>query len=376
MKLKKLNKFVALMLTFVLMVATFAGCGDAEKSNDDKKSSENAGTFAETMMKAYEMDKCSYNVDIDFSVSADEVEEMISSSDATKEIFSKLGISGDTIKGTLSLAGKTNGTDASSVVVSVKFGNISDEVTEVIYVDEKVYLNVDKIAAFMKNVAKQFGAGDQIEQVLSKLPDGDYVEIPVDTIIDLVYYEEEVDAIKNIDKESLKPMAKYFFEEIEKIAKKAGGYSDGNGYTLTINKGNLYNWVKSGIEVVMEDLDTIYEKAVEVFGTELSDELSKEDVEEAKQSYKEITEDKWKELEDEIKGEFEEVSDMSISFSASDEDNGLSCETKLSVAVDNVEVKLGVACTLTKESDVSISAPDSVISEKDMEELMSLMGID
>lgn len=110
MKLKNFKKLIAFVLTFILMLATLVGCGDNNTKNDDKKTGkENSGSFAEVMLKTCDLEKYSFNMDFDFAISAKELEDAVtttSSGDRLADAFQMLGITGDTIKGTLSLKEK------------------------------------------------------------------------------------------------------------------------------------------------------------------------------------------------------------------------------------------------------------------------------
>lgn len=377
MKLKNFKKLIAFVLTFTLMLATLVGCGDNNTKNDDKKTGkENSGSFAEVMLKTCDLEKYSFNMDFDFAISAKELEDAVtttSSGDRLADAFQMLGITGDTIKGTLSFEGKANENDDFSAIISVKLGNISGEVTEVIYTGDKLYISISKTVEFVKSLAKKFGAEALLEESLAAIPDKDYVELSVEDAANavLVTGNEYVEALENIDKEELKATIKFVLEEVEKIAKKADGYSEDNGYTLTINKDNVYDWVKNGIDVVVSDIDKLYEKLEATVGEELSSEISKEDIEKIKEQYSEIDDEKWNELKESLEDELKDISQLELKFNASQEGNSVQLSIGTIIGMDSDKVDIAIKCKFTPEDSVEITAPDSVITEKEVNELMS-----
>lgn len=315
-------------------------------------------------------------MDFDFAISAKELEDAVtttSSGDRLADAFQMLGITGDTIKGTLSFEGKANENDDFSAIISVKLGNISGEVTEVIYTGDKLYISISKTVEFVKSLAKKFGAEALLEESLAAIPDKDYVELSVEDAANavLVTGNEYVEALENIDKEELKAAIKFVLEEIEKIAKKADGYSEDNGYTLTINKDNVYDWVKNGIDVVVSDIDKFYEKLEAVVGEKLSSEISKEDIEKVKEQYSEIDDEKWNELKESLEDELKDISQLELKFNASQEGDSVQLSIGTVIGMDSDRVDITIKCKFTPEDSVEITAPDSVITEEELNELMS-----
>lgn len=374
MKLKNFKKLIALMLTFTLMLATLAGCGDNDTKNDDKKSGrENSGSFAEVMLKACDLENYSFNMDFDFAISAKEIEAAAttSSGDQLEDVFEMIGVTGDTVKGTLSFEGRVNENNDFSTIISVKLGDISGEVTEVIYSGDKLYVSVSKTAEFVKSVAKKLGVEALIEESLDAIPDKDYVELPLKDAAALVAGYKQVEALESIDKEELKATIKFVLEEVEKIAKKADGYSDEDGYTLTINKENIYDWVKNGIDVVVSDIDKLYEKLEATVGEELSSEISKEDIEKIKEQYSEIDDEKWNELKESLDDELKDISKLELKFNAAWEGDSVLFSVGTVVGMDSDKVDIAMKCKFTPEDSVEITAPDSVITEEELNRLIS-----
>lgn len=315
-------------------------------------------------------------MDFDFAISAKELEDAVtttSSGDRLADVFQMFGITGDTIKGTLSFEGKANENDDFSAIISVKLGNISGEVTEVIYTGDKLYISISKTVEFVKSLAKKFGAEALLEESLAAIPDKDYVELSVEDAANavLVTGNEYVEALENIDKEELKATIKFVLEEVEKIAKKADGYSEDNGYTLTINKDNVYDWVKNGIDVVVSDIDKLYEKLEATVGEELSSEISKEDIEKIKEQYSEIDDEKWNELKESLEDELKDISQLELKFNASQEGDSVQLSIGTIIGMDSDKVDIAIKCKFTPEDSVEITAPDSVITEEELNELMS-----
>lgn len=384
MKLKNLKRYVALMVAFVMTMSALTGCGNNEKEKDTKKEAQ-AGSFAETMVKAYDVKDFSYEVKFDFSVTAEEIGTMISSNTALEEILKELGITGNTIEGKLIFDGKSSKDNKQQLKLSVEFGNVKGAITEIIYADDVLYVNISETVKLVRTICEKLGYdSEEMEAYLNLLPEGDYIALSDETLaayaealdlsVDLSEFEELFEDGTIKDEESLKDTMMYIYDEVEKIARKADAYSDDDGYTISLNKNNMFKWLKSGIEVLLADIDGICEKLKTVSDTVVD--ISEEDLAEFKEKYEEFGEEDWDEMEKEVEDEFSEIDEYDISLSAKDKGDSLEYGMKMSVEVQGVKIKFLAGFEITTDGKAVISAPESVVSEKELESLLTILGID
>jgi hypothetical protein len=392
----KLKKFAAMSMAVAMAATALTGCGSDDKESGGSSKSESkaeaevsATSMADAFSKASGIENCEYEIGLDFTIKTDELEETINSSDEAKEIFDTLGISGDELKVSLTFAGKTKGTDAQTLSIGYKFGNLSGTLTDFIYVDDTLYVNVAEVVSTVEDVADKFGMKDTISEYETLIPEGDYVAIPGATIEKVaealcdeanISVEDLTVSLNDVDNAKAQDATVYFIEELEKIAKKAdGAYSEKDGYTITVTKNNLSSLAEAFCSVVSEDAEDLVSKLKDLLGDDYLDELgvNADDLDEAVEELKDLNYDDYK---DDFEGEIEELEDLdytvSTNYTGTEGAAVWTFDVGVSINVEGTAVTCAINTKVTENQNVKITAPDSVMAEDDVNALLSMAGID
>lgn len=293
-----------------------------------------------------------------------------------------LGLKGDTIKGNISIDGVSKGADALQCKLSVELGSIKGTLTELIYVDDTLYVNVAETVSLVENVAKKLGVDKEIGAYLTLIPEGDYIAIPIDTleeVADLLLVEsgmtldELLSSVSEEDTKKIQEAGQFIIKELEKIAKKAGTYSDKDGYVLTLTKDNMIDWIKSGAEVLIADMDDVYKNITLILGDEI--EITEDDLESIQDAYEELEKEDWDEMEKEFKDSMSEMDDLSLSISAKEDGDAYIYGVETSFGVDEIDVNFSMKYKIFEDKDASVKAPGSLVSEEDVAAILSILGI-
>lgn len=375
----KLRKFTAVSLTVAMTAATLFGCGakedDAKGSSNEKKIESSADSFADAVGKISEFENCDYEVNLSASV---DVDGLLDSVGEEAEILDKIGISSDKINVKIGLDGSMKGSDAQTMNISYEIGDLSGDLMDYVYVDGDLYLNVAKAVDAVETIADKIGMGSEIKTYTALVPEGDYIEIEsdvitsiYDTYMDAVVTESGID-MEDIDEEAIAEAGKYLLGEVEKVAKGASNaYSDKNGYKISINNGNIVSFMLSFIDVFREDGDEIIKNIEKVVGdTGISAEdlleeinaMEDEDLDEAKEAMESSIDDMG--------------GDISLDVAANATDKEWTFGYTIGFEADGAKADIAFDTKITKNDDVSIKAPSSVMEEEDVNAILSLMGFD
>ncbi len=396
----KLKKFAAMSMAVAMAATTLAGCGSDEKASgsskktdsDSKSKSESSvsvDSMADVFEKACDIKTGEYEVSFDVSVKSDELKETVEDSEEAQEILDTLGIDASNIKANITVSGKVEGTDAQSMKVTYKAGKLSGTLTEIVYVDDNIYVDLGSLASTIEDVAEKFEVEDQVKTYLKLLPEGDYVKIPVsvvEEVFDAIYESQGMDfSLEDIqkaapDEKKIKELCTYMISEVEKAVKKAeDAYSDKDGFEITVNNKNLSSVVEQVLAVANKDADDIASKLMSVVTDDMLEAMGagedinvKDGEEEIAEALKEV---KFEDIEDDLK-DAEDALDYEFTFSTdlSGEEGALVWDCKYAFDMDMEGTAVTVACTMNvKEGDVKVSAPKSVMDQDEVKEVISTL---
>ena len=199
-------------------------------------------------------------------------------------------------------------------------GNLSGDLTEIVYVDDTLYVNVAKTVDVIEQVADKFGMKNTISTYLTLLPEGDYISVSKDTLTQFAeaflksaYITADDFNISKTDTEAVEKAVYYLMDEVEKAAKKAENvYSSQNGYSISINNSNMLSFMTAGITVLAEDRDEIIKNIKTVTGDANMD-IS---IEDAFDKIKISTEEEREKLLEDIRTAKEEMPEFDFTVTA------------------------------------------------------------
>lgn len=262
-------------------------------------------------------------------------------------------------------------------------GNLSGDLTEIVYVDDTLYVNVAKTVDVIEQVADKFGMKNTISTYLTLLPEGDYISVSKDTLTQFAeaflksaYITADDFNISKTDTEAVEKAVYYLMDEVEKAAKKAENvYSSQNGYSISINNSNMLSFMTAGITVLAEDRDEIIKNIKTVTGDANMD-IS---IEDAFDKIKISTEEEREKLLEDIRTAKEEMPEFDFTvtadYSGKEGSAVASFDCSMNAKDNDADITMSVNAKIT-EKDVKISAPKSVMAQEDIEALLSLIGID
>jgi len=379
----RLRKFTAVSLAAAMTAAALTGCGNREQEKPEAKTEArevSAESFSDALKKSSEISSYDYTADISFSIKSADL--FTYAGEEAEQILDTLGIASDKIDFKFTVDGSVKGADAQSMTLGFEVGNLSGDLTEVIYVDDTLYVNVAKTVDVIEQVADKFGMKDTVSTYLSLLPEGDYIAVSKDTLTQLgeavlksAQLTEEDFKVSKTDAEAVEKAVYYLMDEIEKAAKKAEDvYSSQNGYSISVNNSNMLSFMAAGIGVLAEDREEIIKNIKTVAGdADIS-------IEDAFNEMKISTEEEREKLLEDIKSAKDEMPEFDIAVSAdySGEEGSAvgSFVCNMKVKDSDADMAMSVNMKITENGSVKINAPESVMSQEDIEALLSLMGID
>ncbi|MDE7307455.1 MAG: hypothetical protein K2N61_02170 [Lachnospiraceae bacterium] len=380
----RLRKFTAVSLAAAMTAAAITGCGNREQEKPDVKTEGrevSAESFSDALKKSSNISSYDYTADISFSIKANDL--FTYATEETEQILDTLGIASDKVDLKLTVNGSVKGTDAQTITLGFEVGNLSGDLTEIVYVDDTLYVNVAKTVDVIEQVADKFGMKNTIATYLTLLPEGDYISVSKDTLTQFAeaflksaYITADDFNISKTDTEAVEKAVYYLMNEVEKAAKKAENvYSSQNGYSISINNSNMLSFMTAGITVLAEDRDEIIKNIKTVTGDANMD-IS---IEDAFDKIKISTEEEREKLLEDIRTAKEEMPEFDFTvtadYSGKEGSTVASFGCSMNTKDNDADITMSVNAKIT-EKDVKISAPKSVMAQEDIEALLSLIGID
>lgn len=376
----KLKKFTAVSLTVAMTVTALTGCGSEEKEKDSGKSSGkevSAESFSDALEKGSKIENYDYKADIKVSVKGDEL--FAGAGEEIDGVLDTLGISSDEISLTLSMDGSVKGTDAQKMTLGFEMGSLSGDITDIVYAEDTLYVNVAKAVDMVEQVADKFGMKDEISTYVTLLPEGDYISVSKDTlteVYDSILLSSGISAaeIESTDTEALTQAVYYLMDEVEKAAKNAEGvYSSKDGYSISVNQDNVLSFIGAGISVFAEDGDEIIRNLETITG-DLG--VSAED---AMNSMGIGSEEDMNKVMEELESSREEIPDfdfnMITDYSGTEGAAVWTFGYEMKFNAEGIDMTMSVNTEITENSDVKVKVPESVMDQEDVEALLSMMGI-
>ena len=281
---KVMKKLLAVMLSLVMVMSLFTGCGSSSDKNAEAK--KESSTFFKELNKVAEIDKGTVSLEYNINLKGDEITNSTDIPAVMK--------SGDTIPLALKADIVTESKDKVAAKISVKYGEQMDytELTTIAVSGSKLYLNVGSLVEFAKSIDEE--AAKQIEAALPQMGvTNDYASVDVDQFLKAAGVDETA-TTGNSDK--LVAAVKAMMENMEKSFDKLQG-QDGDDYTLTIGADNaeqvvdsIYNYIDGGFKT---DVTAVIDGLAEALGNdselassfdEAKEEIQNLDVEKAKEN--------------------------------------------------------------------------------------------
>ena len=279
-----MKKLLAVMLSLVMVMSLFTGCGSSSDKNAEAK--KESSTFFKELKKVAEIDKGTVSLEYNINLKGDEITNSTDIPAVMK--------SGDTIPLALKADIVTESKDKVAAKISVKYGEQMDytELTTIAVSGSKLYLNVGSLVEFAKSIDEE--AAKQIEAALPQMGvTNDYASVDVDQFLKTAGVDETA-TTGNSDK--LVAAVKAMMENMEKSFDKLQG-QDGDDYTLTIGADNaeqvvdsIYNYIDGGFKT---DVTAVIDGLAEALGNdselassfdEAKEEIQNLDVEKAKEN--------------------------------------------------------------------------------------------
>ena len=379
----KLKKFTAVSLAAAMTAAAITGCGNREQEKSDVKTEGRevlAESFSDALKKSSDINSYDYKADISFSIKTADL--FAYATEEAEQILDTLGITSDKMDVKFTIDGSVKGTDAQTMTLGFEVGNLSGDLTEIIYVDDTLYVNVAKTVDVIEQVADKFDMKNTVSTYLALLPEGDYISVSKDTLtqfgeafLKAAQLTAEDFNISKTDTAAVEKAVYYLIDEVEKAAKKAENvYSSKNGYSINVNNSNMLSFMASGIAVLAEDRDEIIKNIKTVTGDTDMD-IS---IEDAFDKLKISTEEEREKLLEDIRTAKEEMPEFDFTVTAdySGEEGSAvgSFGCSMNVKDSDADITMSVNADII-EKDVKISAPESVMAQEDIEALLSLIGI-
>ncbi len=383
----RLRKFTAVSLAAAMTAAAITGCGNREQEKPDVKTEGrevSAESFSDALKKSSNISSYDYTADISFSIKANDL--FTYTTEEAEQILDTLGIASDKVDLKFTVNGSVKGTDAQTITLGFEVGNLSGDLTEIVYVDDTLYVNVAKTVDVIEQVADKFGMKNTISTYLTLLPEGDYISVSKDTLTQFAeaflksaYITADDFNISKTDTEAVEKAIYYLMDEVEKAAKKAENvYSSQNGYSISINNSNMLSFMTAGITVLAEDRDEIIKNIKTVTGDANMD-IS---IEDAFDKIKISTEEEREKLLEDIRTAKEEMPEFDFTvtadYSGKEGSAVASFGCSMNAKDNDADITMSVNAKITEKDvkDVKISAPKSVMAQEDIEALLSLIGID
>lgn len=354
-----------------MMVASLAGCGSADsnskKSSKESKQEEKSDFFQE-VEKIGKIQEG--NVTIETSVKIDDKDDSLGIKKAlgTDEVKLKVEASTDGKQGTEK--------------ISLDLGEGYEDLTDIVLVDETIYVNTSSAIDFAAKYASKFTGSevtsDEVQEVKDQIG-AEYLSISMDDLMELAETESGYSFDENqaaLDEETVQKYVEIFkdtcYSPIKKAYAKAKGLlgQDGDKYTLTVDVKNLQTLVDATADFIE---DGAYDMLVDLKKA-LEDKMGEDDrLLQAINKMGDLEEDEFEDLAEAIRKENiqeeieEEIEDGKIVISAKadskggiitaevsgkSKDEGIGLSVKLSAEVEKAEVK-------------DVTAPESVLSFKD-----------
>lgn len=380
----KLRKFTAVSLAAAMTAAAITGCGNREQEKPDVKMEGrevSAESFSDALKKSSSISSYDYTADISFSIKSNDL--FTYATEEAEQILDTLGIASDKVDVKLTVNGSVKGADAQTITLGFEVGNLSGDLTEIIYVDDTLYVNVAKLVDVVEDVADKFDMKNTVSTYLALLPEGDYISVSKDTLTqfgETILKSAQLTAedfnISKTDTQAVEKAVYYLMDEVEKAAKKAEDvYSSKNGYSITVNNSNMLSFMAAGISVLAEDRDEIIKNIKAITGDETMD-IS---IEDAFDKMKISTEEEREKFLEDIRTAKEEMPEFDFTvtadYSGKEGSAAGSFGCSMKAKDSDADITMSANAKIT-EKDVTISAPESVMAKEDVEALLSLMGID
>ena len=254
-----MKKLLAVMLSLVMVMSLFTGCGSSSDKNAEAK--KESSTFFKELKKVAEIDKGTVSLEYNINLKGDEITNSTDIPAVMK--------SGDTIPLALKADIVTESKDKVAAKISVKYGEQMDytELTTIAVSGSKLYLNVGSLVEFAKSIDEE--AAKQIEAALPQMGvTNDYASVDVDQFLKAAGVDETA-TTGNSDK--LVAAVKAMMENMEKSFDKLQG-QDGDDYTLTIGADNaeqvvdsIYNYIDGGFKT---DVTAVIDGLAEALGND------------------------------------------------------------------------------------------------------------
>lgn len=369
----KLKKLLAIGMTVTLAFTTLAGCGNEEKSaaDNDKK-----GTFKSSIESGMALENYTYESLVTFTANGKSFVGRID--DETRDLLS---IKEDSVSAKFSLNGKKAGKNATSTLGVTLNDKISADLLDVVLVDDTIYIGTEKLANGLSKILNDTLGMDISEDINSMKPEGDYIKITEEMLISLLgeysagnlgvsdmimseineaLYPSLVSGdVSAEDKEQMQEIITYCLGLVEKAISKSESdlySSDGDQFKFTISDKNINKIVKSLAEVVESESEEISKKLTKISGEE-------------------ITASQITSVASMLKS-YDVAALLGVEFSievTTEFDDGT---WKLGVSFELIEndesMKISINHKAVEDKDIKISAPTDLVSDEDLEEMMSL----
>lgn len=212
-----MKKFLSIMLSLVMVMALFTGCGD-------NKAEENSSFFKEVAKMQNMKNGTS---DVEFALN-------LKGSGVTNETeIPELLKDGDNLALKVKLEVTAESNTKEAVKVLAQYGaNDYAELTTIVVDGTKLYVNVGAISDFIKSIDETVGA--QFDAVLGQIGASKYVSVDLKQV-----YETAGVEIPDMSKstESFQKLAEELLDSLDKSFAGIQG-KDGDDYTLTVGSNN------------------------------------------------------------------------------------------------------------------------------------------
>lgn len=210
-----MKKFLSIMLSLVMVMALFTGCGDKEANS----------SFFKEAAKMQNMKSGTSNVEFALNLKGSGV--------ANETEIPELLKNGDNVTLKVKLEVTAESETKEAVKVSAQYGtNDYAELTTIVVDGTKLYVNVGSISDFIKSIDETVGA--QFDAVLGQVGASKYISVDLKQVCETAGVE-----IPDMSKstESLQKLTKKLLETLDKSFADIQG-KDGDDYTLTVGSNN------------------------------------------------------------------------------------------------------------------------------------------
>lgn len=363
----KFRKLKSLFLCTALVTVSLFGCGtdDTDNSGDkESDSSKSAKTFGESLEMGSAIKAYSYATNISLSMSGDAFFE-----DMDIESMAMLGLTGDKMEASVDLTGNVDGKGNSDFNIGFSFGQMNSDLLDGVYKDNTLYLNVKKVMTEISSLVGSITGEDISTEMSALMPENDYAKITEDmmnTYMDEAMSmagEEITTDIPVPDEAAVSDLMTYLadkiFEAVDLNAKSAITEKDGV-FTITVNNDNINDIIKGISAVLSKDGAEIYTKITGVFGDigMTSDEF--------------VSMGALLETYDVTTMMGEDVT-FEVKVSTGNSDGKWNLGLSASVEAEGSKMEVSMTNSITEKSDVEIAVPESVISDEELQSLISLL---